>query len=1037
MSKELQTYKSVHIFDELSRYRTLKDMRAHAEEIASKLGVTSNWIYKQIKKDEELRKEIAKILYRYFVVRNDTYAKQNEDKSYVRLAEPLTVDLIEKKHLEGNLTIGTYNLDVENRVKWLCFDVDPQIVKDSIETVKNLYVKCTELFPKRSVLLEASRYNDPSFHIWVFFEPEIPAYAARFLGNKVLEKCGNPNVELFPKQDKIEEDGFGNLMKIPLGLHQQSKKWSCFLNPETLQPMPLESILEIQGCTLLDHDIKKIKEIVQEKETFWFGHEAKEAEAYKGQIPACINHILKGLRKGLRNESGIRLSCFWLNFCKESPEKVKTMLNEWNLRNKPPLEERELERIFQSAMRGGYNYSCEDQILKGFCSKEGCKLRKKEPTQIRLADLRAELIDQPVKVKVQVVGESDKMACCKTVLVKCSNCGAQGVFNLAEPKNYKLLQKRLRFGEDNFKQRLNVFPICSCEKPKRKVSLEGSLDYRRLYCQDLIDPKEKWEERTYRTIEVILIGEPKEAVMKKIELNGIVTTIKRDKLSIMVFQIEPIGKPIPSSMEGFDQYFRNNEKLIEDLDGTIQTYIRGRPTEKLLAALVLHSPYELIFEEEKIRGTLNALQLGETKTGKSDILEWIEANVGGEGVRGETARRTGLGFSVDNEAKVIFWGALPRCDKEVCMVDGLDRFDVEDLLQLREAIAKQRLKVSMAVSGEALCRTRIIASANPRERTFEKYITMAEAIHGLFNDPTLITRWDFFVPFRRVDVSAEEIAEARTMPSKIPLDVLRNHVFWAWSLEPEDVVFAEEAQIEIKRLFIELQEYTSNSLPLVHAEWKRVLARVSAAYAVLTHSVDERGKVSVTKEHVVTAHELLWNLLEAWEYNLYVARERKMLEIAEDEWAELLDFLSGDIWKIFRSIADEKGIQRAVLITRLEKSHQTIDRYLSGLKDKKLVEHAEGRKGGYQLTERGIAVFRKMMKMIAEKEQPKTELPPKENILSIQAVEEPNQGKCCFCGKDAILYYQVEGFKGEWGLACKDCGSAIEQSFRKGEEAGT
>jgi predicted transcriptional regulator/DNA-directed RNA polymerase subunit RPC12/RpoP len=195
--------------------------------------------------------------------------------------------------------------------------------------------------------------------------------------------------------------------------------------------------------------------------------------------------------------------------------------------------------------------------------------------------------------------------------------------------------------------------------------------------------------------------------------------------------------------------------------------------------------------------------------------------------------------------------------------------------------------------------------------------------------------------------------------------------------------------------------------------------------------------VSVTKEHVVRAHQLLWNLLEAWEYNLYVARERKMLEIAEDEWADLLNFLTGDIWKIFHSIADEKGIQRAVLITRLDKSARTIDGYLSQLKDKKLVEHAEGRKGGYQLTERGIAVFRKMMKVIAEKEQPKAELPLKENILSIKAVEEPEQGKCCFCGKEAVLYYQVESFKGEWGLACQGCGSAIEQSFRKGEEAGT
>ena len=1020
--------KGVLIREELDRLHSIEEMRKNTKTIAKKVSCSDRLVRLEIQRQEATREAVAKTLFDLFVVRSDTYAVQREDKSYARLDKPLTIELL-KEHLEGNITIGTYNLDKKNRVKWLCFDVDSEAVQKPKEIALLIYQKCREGFSHRAVFLEASRYDEPSYHVWVVFQPEISAFVAKFLGERILEKCNNPNIELFPKQIRLDKEGFGNLMKIPLGLHQQSKKWSYILNPN-FERLPIESIFEIEGCSLLDREIAEIKRITErEKPSYWFERKAEEKEPYKGEAPPCICAILKGIEEGIRNESAIRLACFWLNFCKIEPPKALTSLREWNAKNKPPLEDRELEIVVQSALRGGYNYGCDDPILKEFCDKEACLFSEKEPIEIRLAELRAELIDKPVKVKVQVVGESDKMACCKIVKVECKSCGASVQIDLAEPKNYKLLQKRLRFGETKFKHWLSGFKVCSCEKPKRKASFEGSLDYRRLYCQDLIDVKEKWEERTYRTVEVVLIGEPKEAVIKKIELGGIVTTIKRDKISIMAYQVEPLGKPIPSSMEGFDERFRNNPNLIEDLDGTIQTYIRGRAVEKLLVALVLHSPYKLIFEDELIRGTLNALPLGETKTGKSDILEWIEAHVGGEGVRGETAKRTGLGFTVDTEAKAIFWGVLPRCDKEVCMIDGLDRFNVEDLLQLREAIAKQRLKVAMAVRGEALCRTRIIASANPKERTFQKYITNAEAIKNLFNDPTLVTRWDFFIPFRRVDVSAEEIAEARTIPPKIPLDVFQNHVFWAWSLEPQDVIFTEEAETEIKRLFIELQQYVSDSLPLAHAEYKRTLARVSASYAVLTHNVNEEGKVIVTKEHVAKGYELLWDLLEVWEYPLYVARERKLLEIEEDEWAELLRLLSGDVWKIFSSIADEKGIQRAVLITRLDKSARTIDGYLSELKDKNLVEHARGYKGGYQLTERGIAVFRKMIKLMAEKGERKGELPSKENILSIKGLEQPEYGNCCFCGKEAVLYYQVEGFKGEWGFACQDCGEAIKQNF--------
>ena len=101
----------------------------------------------------------------------------------------------------------------------------------------------------------------------------------------------------------------------------------------------------------------------------------------------------------------------------------------------------------------------------------------------------------------------------------------------------------------------------------------------------------------------------------------------------------------------------------------------------------------------------------------------------------------------------------------------------------------------------------------------------------------------------------------------------------------------------------------------------------------------------------------------------------------------------------------------------------------SKLKDKKLVEHAKGRKGDYQLTERGIAVFRRMMKAIAEKEHIKVKLPPKDKILSIKALKEPEEGKCCFCGIEKVLYYQVSGFKDAWGLTCQDCGEAIKGNF--------
>lgn len=58
----------------------------------------------------------------------------------------------------------------------------------------------------------------------------------------------NITVEVFPKQDSLDSKDFGNLMRLPLGIHQKSKKSAFFIDPNTpyevLKPAdPLETLL--------------------------------------------------------------------------------------------------------------------------------------------------------------------------------------------------------------------------------------------------------------------------------------------------------------------------------------------------------------------------------------------------------------------------------------------------------------------------------------------------------------------------------------------------------------------------------------------------------------------------------------------------------------------------------------------------------------------------------------------------------------------------------------------------------------------------
>jgi hypothetical protein len=327
----------------------------------------------------EASNSVVRALLNLFVTRRDTYALQQPDGRYRRVEEAITEELL-RQHTEGEVTLGVYQLDPEmDTVKWMCFDLDPEHLSRPGETAYHLFKLTKELFPSKAVWLEASRYPDPSFHIWVFFLAPVPAAVARFLGRRLLEKAGQPNVELFPKQEKVEEDKYGNLVKLPCGLHQREKKWSRFLDPNTLKPLTLEEFLDrVEDCTLKERDVKRILIMVEEQRWGWF-RGVSEGKPYRGRDPACILSLLKGVEEGVRNEAAIRLACYLLNFRHVQDETAWKRLLKWNRRNKPPLGEDELRSVFKSALENPYTFGCHDELLSSYCqSPKKCKLHRQE-----------------------------------------------------------------------------------------------------------------------------------------------------------------------------------------------------------------------------------------------------------------------------------------------------------------------------------------------------------------------------------------------------------------------------------------------------------------------------------------------------------------------------------------------------------------------------------------------------------------------------------------------------------------------------------
>jgi hypothetical protein len=167
------------------------------------------------------------IIFDLFVNRTDVFAVQQTGGQYYPVKRPITLDDIES-HLKGEITIGVYCLNTDNKVKWACIDIDmPEDMDKAINDAYAIY----DLFPELARALEFS--GRKGYHVWIFFKNPVNAGYAQTLVKARLNRVGLNKHEIFPKQTELNEGRkYGNLVKLPLGLHKRSGKRSELLKIE-------------------------------------------------------------------------------------------------------------------------------------------------------------------------------------------------------------------------------------------------------------------------------------------------------------------------------------------------------------------------------------------------------------------------------------------------------------------------------------------------------------------------------------------------------------------------------------------------------------------------------------------------------------------------------------------------------------------------------------------------------------------------------------------------------------------------------------
>lgn len=233
-------------------------------------------------------RDIAKLLAADFIERRDVKAIQTPDGAYMphrdgpqrkyedRPLIPFNLDAL-VAHVEGKQTYGHYLVKPETETaRCFVFDIDfnkqspyhdPELDMDveinprevwagpTTTCKKDLAIQLTvmanglavrthKMFGCKTIV---SYSGNKGMHVIGCFDPGTPSHAVRAAAQTVIETAGcfeplrgnnfwkhttgfpSLDIEVFPKQDAVKADGFGNLVRLPLGINRKSGKAGFFL----------------------------------------------------------------------------------------------------------------------------------------------------------------------------------------------------------------------------------------------------------------------------------------------------------------------------------------------------------------------------------------------------------------------------------------------------------------------------------------------------------------------------------------------------------------------------------------------------------------------------------------------------------------------------------------------------------------------------------------------------------------------------------------------------------------------------------------
>lgn len=213
----------------------------------------------------------------------------NLDKGTTQYIPPsekghLTPNLV-KKHLDTEITLAGYTITRENTCRFLVIDFDIDSItaklaigspgsaafkkarKDALikirEEVSDAVIKISDILKISRDQMLIERSGVKGYHIWVFFEEDVPARDAYRLTRILSTEIGLKGYEIYPMQPSGNDTSPGSLIKLPLGVNR--KNWErCLFLDDNFEAVPegqwaaLQNVVPISSSQM--SDLMKLKD---------------------------------------------------------------------------------------------------------------------------------------------------------------------------------------------------------------------------------------------------------------------------------------------------------------------------------------------------------------------------------------------------------------------------------------------------------------------------------------------------------------------------------------------------------------------------------------------------------------------------------------------------------------------------------------------------------------------------------------------------------------------------------------------------------